>query len=765
MFGALIGYSLIFVVGYLLLLQLKKTISGFEAIFLSFLLGTANAVFVLMIFGILGHLDLGIYVLAIETICLISLLYRSRSLSKLKPQKLFAKGNWTEAFFILLIAIGISLRFILIWTYVPSVAWDSLKFYLPWTKQLFEQNAIPNFDLTFNAGEPIGHSISFVIIGYMLYFLNGGVNEMLVYTISPVFALMTTLMIYLLVCKVFGSTKLAYIATAIFAFIPLNVFVGTLPYVDAMLAFCTLAFFLYLDSSSLAAVAASLAVLTKYSGFVLPLLAIGYLLWKRNLKSLLNCVLILALFTAPWYARNIVLYHNPLPFQALPVKVFEHPPEGFDILMRYGAQMQLFNPINSFMNFFTMNDIISTVSRLVVLSYALYAIMRRRQTSLYMISFLTFVLVMVVSSEHDSRYIVPFYPLALIAFTDIMKTSFEKIREAWPRLLVNITIVFLAVTMLNGSVTSYVFDTYVHFGLVILGLAVMLLMWRFRHGIWRIKINMKYAVACGLVGLTLFSLITESYSPMHEVEQQKPDWQSGVINLVKYIESIPDNRRQRFLTIEDPGIRYYADIESYELTDPYGSIKLSDLYDSPRVQGVFFGDDSRRFATQSVLNKESNYTNMNNIEAMINSITVRFVDLTPGTYFLVVKYKGEGYMGNSYPLVNSSDVWKSFDQQLEIDSAVFELTFARSSWLMLRFVLLIPSQAFYHGYDDWLRNALKNLNIKYVVLSETLSNVWVYTYYSIFAFTHMPESSTVFEVSYSSDYWVLYKVKDLQGSE
>jgi hypothetical protein len=760
MFGALIGYPLIFVLGYLLHLQIKKPTHGLETLILSFLLGTANVIFVLLIFGILGHLDLGVYSLAVEVFCLVFLLGRKASLSKLKFHNIYVNGKWSDVFFILLIATGLALRFGLLWSYIPNTAWDGLKFYLPWTKQLFEQNAIPNFDFTFNAGEPFGHSISFVVIGYLLYFLNNGVNEVMVYTISPVFSLMTTLMVYILVRKLLNSNKLGYIAGAIYVFIPLNLFVDAMPYVEAMLAFFTLAFFLYIDYPSLAAVSASLATLTKYSGFVLLLLIIGYLLWRRNMKALLHCILFIFLFTAPWYFRNVILYHNPLPFQALPLKIFENPPKAFDVLEQYGSQMHLFDPISSLLSFFSLSDLLSTLSRFVVLVYAFYAIAQRKKIAFYMVSFLTFLFVLILSSERDPRYLIPFYPLLLVAFMDMILSTEMEIKSSWQRILIETLIAFFAMVVLNGSVVLYLLQVHVLIALLILGSVTLLLMWRFRRSPMRVGISMKYVFAGGLLGLTVFSCLAQSYRPFAVAEQQYPDWQCGLVDLISYIQSVPDRWKCHFLLIEDPGIRYYANLNSYELTDPYGAIKLSDLFDTPRVQAVFFGAESRRLYSQGILQIGSDYTNVNNLEAMINSITLQFSDLVVSEdYLLVMRYKGAGYIRNSSILPASEKAWGTFTQEFNIKSPRFILTITKNSMLMLRFLLLIPLKLFSASYVNWLRNALESHDIKYIVTSEALSNVWVYCYYSIFSFLYLQVSSGYFQKLYTSDYWELYRVE------
>lgn len=759
MLGALIAYPLIFVVGYLLLLQFKKSTPLIETILLSFLLGTANVIFVLVIFGISGHLDFGVYSLVVEIVCLVVVLQRKGPISKLRTLNIRMERSWIEASIILLIAIGLVVRFYLLWTYTPNIAWDALKFYLPWTKQLFQQNAIPNFDLSFNAGEPLGHSISFVIIGYLLYFFNGGANEILVYTISPVYALMTTLLVYLFVYKLLNDKKPAYIAAAVFAFVPLNVFAGSVPYVESMLSFFVLAFFLFIDSPNIAGLAAALAILTKYSGFILPLVLIGYLLWKHKVKAIVSSVIIVSLFTVPWYVRNILLYGNPLPFMAFSVRIFEHPPESLIMLWR-NWQIQLFNPIGNFVDFLLNGEIPAVLARLVFLAYIPYAVLKKRATSFGVVSFLTLLLVFLISGERDARYLLPFFPLVLAAFMDIMGSIDLKIRNFWGVTLFDVLMIFFSMTFLAGNAVSYLFDSYVLLVLVLWVSLMTILWWTLSIKHWRFSISVKYVIVAGLVSLIAFSFMSQSYEPLITVKEQLPNWQSGMLDMMDYIKRLPDKNEHHFLTVEDPGIRYYTGISSYELTDTYGSIRLVDLFDKPGAHSVFFGADARRVATQTAGTVvEDKFQNINNVEATVNNVTFRFSGLGNTEYSLIIYYKGSGFIRNGESLQASNETWSVFSNIVTVNGSDYTLALDRGTWLVLRFVLLVPSSVFSSNYVAWLRTVLKGHDIKYIILSHTLSQVWVYDYYSIFAYLYMQEANTLFERIYTSEYWELFKLK------
>lgn len=761
MFGALIAYALIFFIGYLILVLTRKKVSILEVIFLSFMLGTSNVIFILMVFGIAGRLDIGVYTLLIEATILLFLVFRkNKSLTGLVAPKLILESISSNVPFVLLIIIGLSLPLTSLWAYSPNVAWDSLKFYLPWTTQLYELNLIPNFDYTFNAGEPLGHSISFVSLGYLLYFFNGRVNESLVYTISPIYSAMTTLMVYVFVRKLLNDRRLGYVGAAIFALLPLNISVGSIPYVDAMLSFYILAFFFFLDSPRLSAVAASLSILTKYSGFVLPLLLMGYLFHKRKIRMLPLTLFILALITVPWYLRNILLYNNPLPFMASTVKIFENPPEAFDILVRYGSQMNLFNPTANALGFFITNNLLVMLSRLIVLAYVLYAVVKKKATAFYMLSFLSFLVIFWLSGERDVRYLLPFYPICLIAFMDILKRVKIKTNNIWYHVLFGISIALFSMSFLDNSGIQYLFQIYTLVALSVWGFISLVITWRWPQGLPPLVIPMKFIIVVGLISSIVFSVMTQSYVPMVIVKDQLPNWQSGLIELIEHIRSLPDKNQGHFLMIEDPGIRYYADINSYELTDAYGPIRLNDLFDSPKTQIVFFGLDSRRMETQkaSVLEEESDYENVNNVEAAVDHVVLRFPELQSGEYVLITKYKGSGYIEDHGSLPTSNKTWNTFFNKFMVEDYLFMVTLTKTNWLMLQFVLLVPSKLYSGNYANWLLTVLENHDIDYIILSNVLSQVWVYHYYSIFAFIHLPESSTLFERIYTSDYWELYKV-------
>jgi hypothetical protein len=345
---------------------------------------------------------------------------------------------------------------------------------------------------------------------------------------------------------------------------------------------------------------------------------------------------------------------------------------------------------------------------------------------------------------------------------DMMHRVNRKVKNIWYRALLGILIGLFSITFFTGSAISYLSNTYILISLAVVGFVIPLIIWRMRHGIvWKRVIPMRYLLGGSLVSLVVFSFVAQPYTPLVVVKEQLPNWQSGIIELIENIRLLPDRNQHHFLMVEDPGIRYYADIKSYELTDPYGNIRLNDLFDKPNIQSVFFGLDSRRLETQrtSVLQEESEYENTNNVEAIIDQVTLRFPDLEVGEYSLMVNYKGSGIIQDRGSLPISNETWNTFENKFMVEGSSLTVTFSKTSWLWLRFVLLIPSKIYDDNYIDWLRNQLNTYDIRYIILSIALSNVWVYRYYSIFAFMHLPGSMALFEKVYSSDYWIMYKIE------
>ena len=142
-----IAYVLMLVLGYLLLPHFRRQASTIEALVLAFFLGSSNVVIVLLIAGIAQRLSYGVYALLLEVVALLVITHRRGFHS---AEHVIVSVKPMDLFFVLLVAYGLLVRFYTIFTYLPAIAWDSLKLYLPWAKEMFLADSIPPFDLQFN---------------------------------------------------------------------------------------------------------------------------------------------------------------------------------------------------------------------------------------------------------------------------------------------------------------------------------------------------------------------------------------------------------------------------------------------------------------------------------------------------------------------------------------------------------------------------------------------------------------------------------------
>ncbi|MBI2546214.1 glycosyltransferase family 39 protein [Candidatus Woesearchaeota archaeon] len=143
-------------------------------------------------------------------------------------------------------------------------------------------------------------------------------GEFILKLISPVFALLTMILLYATAIRLFGSKKIGFYAVLFYAFLPLSLRLTTYMTLDTEFAFfILLSFYLLLEQRSwLAALSFGVAYNIKALAlFYFPFLA--YVLYHQNKdagyrKKLLVFFLIALLFIAPWMIRNGVALHNPV---------------------------------------------------------------------------------------------------------------------------------------------------------------------------------------------------------------------------------------------------------------------------------------------------------------------------------------------------------------------------------------------------------------------------------------------------------------------
>jgi len=129
--------------------------------------------------------------------------------------------------------------------------------------------------------------------------------------ISPIFGSLTLMYLFFLTKKLYNS-KIAFYAVVFIAFIPIHLYMSTIPYQDVAVTFFVLASVYYLleKKSFLSGIFAGLALSTKYTAiFLFPLsLFIIFLKYSKNKKKLIRVLLLFliatTIFGSWWYLRN-----------------------------------------------------------------------------------------------------------------------------------------------------------------------------------------------------------------------------------------------------------------------------------------------------------------------------------------------------------------------------------------------------------------------------------------------------------------------------
>jgi 4-amino-4-deoxy-L-arabinose transferase-like glycosyltransferase len=106
-----------------------------------------------------------------------------------------------------------------------------------------------------------------------------------------------------------------YTAALLYLVTPVVGLSGTCAYNDAALVFFTLATFylLLLDQPGCAGITAGFCYAIKFTGLLVPVLAMAYVLWtRRSLRPAIRLTIGALLMTAPWMLRALILTRNPL---------------------------------------------------------------------------------------------------------------------------------------------------------------------------------------------------------------------------------------------------------------------------------------------------------------------------------------------------------------------------------------------------------------------------------------------------------------------
>ena len=187
-----------------------------------------------------------------------------------------------------------------------------------------ENNKFPLFEF-FGRDEPFWAPPFFHVVTAAVYKifigLSKDVADFAIKMISPILGSLT-LIIFFMVAKSLFNKKIAFFSLLFLAFIPLHIDYSVFSYVDGTITFLAVlsVYFALKSRIMLSAIAAGLAILTKYNGiFILPvLLFIVYKNFKGkgNLwKNVLIVSIVPILIGSVWFIRNWVYLGNPVwPF-------------------------------------------------------------------------------------------------------------------------------------------------------------------------------------------------------------------------------------------------------------------------------------------------------------------------------------------------------------------------------------------------------------------------------------------------------------------
>jgi hypothetical protein len=771
---AIVSYILPFLLGFLLVPHFKKEpLSVSDAMVLSFFLGTSNIVLFLLIFGVLGKLSYGVYALLIEMFLLAVVNFRCRSI----PRVFSFRPSLFEVVLLVLIGCGLVLRFITLFSYQPAIAWDALKFYLPWGRQFYVYDGIPLFDYSFNGGEPIGPTISFPLLISWVYWWHGSIQEIYAYTLSPIFSVMTALVLYLFASKLFNK-KTAFLATIIFSFTPSLIGISSIPYVDAMLAFYVLVFFYccFDKSAFLLGISIGMSLLTKYSAIaLLPFFLLYAVIYSKTKRYIAYGFIAAAFFIVPWYLRNTIFFGNPFPFMAATVSIFENPPPSFNVLLQYGPQVHPLDPSWALQKFFLESALLPFVSRLILIFSSLYVFFSRCKNKIFLaICYWIFFFIFLFSGENDIRYLMPFYPLAILISLSFMPEVWDKRGiYVWAGLTASLHLIFSLGDTVDYTDAVSLFGNYIVFIYIVP--AIYAVLQRVKWSAIKIPVfhmNLKLFAAMGLLLFIGFSQAANSHVAFATIKREVPNWQEGLTGLIEFARKMNDE--SYFLMVEDPGVRYYANINVYELTDAYGPIRLHDLFDSTRsIHVVFFGQEAHRLDSQSEHQLQGDFKHDSYIETQLlkgGKVQVTFADLPLQDYVLTISYAFSGRI--NYKDLNGDEGnltlqpyagWQTANYNVsfgsDVNLTIFDDESAIDS-LKLRFVLISPENLYSGNYGSELGDSLRAHNIRYVIVSQVLVNVWVYTYYPMYAFLAMDNCSAIFQKLYESNFWTLYMLME-----
>jgi uncharacterized membrane protein YhaH (DUF805 family) len=189
----------------------------------------------------------------------------------------------------------------------PEIQPDAISYHLGLTAEYLRLGTFPN-RISFYQILPQGLEMLFAVA----YAIGGDSAAKLVHFS---FLLATLPLIVLTARRLKLTDTQGYLAAALYFFAPVVGLSGTCAYNDAALVFFTLATFylLLLESPGLAGVTAGFCYAIKFTGLLVPVLALVYLVGtRRRLRPVLSLSAGALLMVAPWMLRALILTRNPL---------------------------------------------------------------------------------------------------------------------------------------------------------------------------------------------------------------------------------------------------------------------------------------------------------------------------------------------------------------------------------------------------------------------------------------------------------------------
>lgn len=395
---------------------------------------------------------------------------------------------------ILVIIIGIIIRFAL--ASMHHVSGDAC-WQVSNAVYMAENNRFPLFEF-FGRDEPFWSPPLFHIATALVYkaFINfsKGAADFAIKMISPILGSLT-LIIFFMVAKSLFNKKIAFFSLLFLTFIPLHIDYSVFSYVDGTITFLAVlsVYFALKNRIMLSAIAAGLAILTKYNGiFILPvLLFIVYKNFKGkgNLwKNILIVSIVPILIGSIWFIRNWVYLGNPVwpfmntVFNGYEAKAFVEAGTGaltfaniFDIsglasiyLAVFGVPDGNINTL-SFIQLPYINIILSIwlASTIVFIIPFFFGIVSRKLGHKWLLltwmgSFIALVLLYVLNASWSvARFMLPAFPaVALIWAYGLEKIKHEKIRKLLIALILLIIAGFIFTSFAKISIAATSWNSY-----------------------------------------------------------------------------------------------------------------------------------------------------------------------------------------------------------------------------------------------------------------------------------------------------------------